>query len=151
MADHLSKKERSCNMTKIKSKDTVPEQIVRKFLFSNGCRYRVNVSSLPGCPDIVLPKYNTIIFVHGCFWHLHGVCSRSSIPQSNQEYWIPKLTGNKKRDERNISALKDLGWHVIVIWECELKKKVRDERLNLLLQELNSNFYEDLNNRLNNL
>ncbi|MDL2261652.1 DNA mismatch endonuclease Vsr [Methanimicrococcus sp. OttesenSCG-928-J09] len=150
MADIFSKKTRSYNMSQIRSVNTKPEQSVRSFLFSNGFRYRKNVSTLPGKPDIVLPKYNTVIFVNGCFWHLHN-CPSSSIPQSNQEFWIPKLTGNKKRDERNISALKDLGWHVIVIWECELKKKVRDERLNLLLQELNSNFYEDLNNRLNNL
>lgn len=151
MVDKVSKKARSYNMSRIRSTNTKPEQLVRKFLFSKGFRYRKNVPQLPGNPDIVLPKYDTIIFVNGCFWHMHENCSVASMPKSNQDFWIPKLTGNKKRDMKNISALKGLGWHVIVIWECELKKKVRDARLELLVQELNLNFYEDLSNRLNNL
>jgi DNA mismatch endonuclease Vsr len=148
--DNVSKRTRSYTMSRIRSANTKPEQIVRKFLFLNGFRYRKNNSNLPGNPDIVLPKYNTIILVNGCFWHMHDDCSIFSMPKSNQEYWIPKLTGNKKRDERNIIALNNLGWHVIIIWECELKKKVRDKRLELLVQELNLNFYEDLNNYLDN-
>jgi len=137
-------------MSQIRSTNTKPEQIVRSFLFSNGFRYRKNVKTLSGKPDIVLPKYNTIIFINGCFWHMHD-CSSFSMPQSRQKYWIPKLIGNKKRDEKNISELEEFGWHVIVIWECELKKKVREERLEMLVQELNSNFYTDLCNRLENL
>lgn len=151
MVDKVSKKTRSYTMSRIRSTNTKPEQLVRKFLFFNGFRYRKNNSSLPGNPDIVLPKYNTIIFINGCFWHMHEGCSIFSMPKSNQEYWVPKLTGNKKRDEKNIAALKNLGWHVIVIWECELKKKVRGERLECLIQELNSNFCEDLNDQLDNL
>ena len=150
VVDKVSKKIRSYNMSRISSKDTKPEQIVRRYLFSHGFRYRKNVSRLPGNPDIVLPKYNTVIFVNGCFWHMHN-CSFFSMPQSRQEFWIPKLTGNKKRDETNISSLEELGWHIIIIWECELKPKIRKERLEMLLLELYSNFYADLNSQLDNL
>lgn len=148
---HKVSKKISYNMSRIRSVNTKPELIVCKFLFSKGFRYRKNNSKLPGNPDIVLPKYNTIIFVNGCFWHMHEGCSGFSMPKTNQDYWIPKLTGNKKRDKINIAALENIGWHVIVIWECELKKKVREERLERLVQELNSYFLEDLNNQLNNL
>ena len=152
MADVFSNESRSYVMSQIKSKNTKLEQIVRKYLFSNGFRYRINNKHIPGHPDIILPKYNTVIFVNGCFWHMHENCSIFSMPKSNQEYWVPKLTGNKNRDVKNISRLKEMGWHVIVVWECELKKKiVRDERLKMLVKELNDNFYNDLINRLDNL
>lgn len=135
MADNHSKEVRSMNMSHIRSTNSKPEEIVRKFLFSKGFRYRKNVRSLPGTPDIVLKKYVTVIFVNGCFWHKHD-CPRFVWPSSNQEYWRPKILGNVERDKRNISALRDLGWNVIVIWECELKKAVREERLQRLCKEI---------------
>ena len=138
MADNHSKEVRSINMSHIRSKGNKPEEIVRKFLFSQGFRYRKNVRSLPGCPDIVLPKYRTVIFVNGCFWHMHG-CKDFVLPKSNLEYWAPKLERNKERDERNIQLLQSDGWHVIIIWECELKT-VSDRKLRMeqLIQELKS-------------
>lgn len=135
MADNHSKEVRSMNMSHIRSTNSKPEEIVRKFLFSKGFRYRKNVRSLPGTPDIVLKKYVTVIFVNGCFWHKHD-CPRFVWPSSNQEYWRPKILGNVERDKRNISALRDLGWNVIVIRECELKKAVREERLQRLCKEI---------------
>ena len=122
-------------MSHIRSKDTKPEEIVRKYLFSKGFRYRKNVRSLPGCPDIVLPKYHTVVFVNGCFWHKHN-CPIFVWPSSNTEYWIPKIQRNVERDIYNHDLLKKLGWNVIVVWECELKKKVRDERLAELVKEI---------------
>ena len=127
------------NMSRIRSINSKPEEIVRKYLFSHGFRYRKNVRKLAGCPDIVLPKYRTIIFVNGCFWHKHD-CPRFVWPSSNQEYWIPKIQRNVDRDQRNISELRNLGWNVIVIWECELKKAVRDERLHRLAEEILQHF-----------
>ena len=107
-------------MSRIKSKDTKPEEIVRKFLFSKGLRYRKNDKRYPGHPDIVLPKYKTVIFVNGCFWHMHNNCSKFGMPKSRPEYWVPKLTRNKQRDEENYRKLTELGWRVLVIWECEI-------------------------------
>ena len=107
MADNHSKEVRSMNMSHIRSTNSKPEEIVRKYLFSKGFRYRKNVRSLPGVPDIVLKKYKTVIFVNGCFWHMHN-CPRFVWPSSNQEYWRPKILGNVERDKRNISALRDL-------------------------------------------
>lgn len=127
------------NMSRIRSTNSKPEEIVRKYLFSQGFRYRKNVRKLAGCPDIVLPKYRTIIFVNGCFWHKHD-CPRFVWPSSNQEYWIPKIQRNVDRDQRNISELRNLGWNVIIIWECELKKAVRDERLHRLVEEILQHF-----------
>ena len=111
---------------------------MRKYLFSNGFRYRKNVRKLPGCPDIVLPKYNTVIFVNGCFWHKHD-CPRFVWPSSNQDYWIPKITRNVERDITNHDLLRLQGWNVIVVWECELKKSVREKRLERLINEIISN------------
>ena len=99
MADNHSKEVRSYNMSRIRSKDTKPEEVVRKYLFSKGLRYRKNDKRYPGCPDIVLPKYKTVIFINGCFWHMHDNCSGFVMPKSNLEYWIPKLTRNKKRED----------------------------------------------------
>ena len=123
------------NMSHIRSKNTKPEELVRKYLFSKGFRYRKNVRKLPGCPDIVLPKYKTVIFVNGCFWHKHD-CPRFVWPSSNQEYWIPKITSNVERDERNYFMLRNEGWTVIIVWECELKKAVTDARLEKLINEI---------------
>lgn len=135
MADNHSKEVRSMNMSHIRSTNSKPEEIVRKYLFSQGFRYRKNVRSLPGTPDIVLAKYKTVIFVNGCFWHKHD-CPRFVWPSSHQEYWEPKIQHNVERDKKNIEALNDLGWTVITVWECELKKKVREERLKRLCAEI---------------
>ena len=139
MADNHSKEVRRKNMSHIRSTNSKPEEIVRKYLFSQGFRYRKNVRKLPGCPDIVLAKYKTVIFVNGCFWHKHD-CPRFVWPSSNQEYWEPKILRNVERDKQNTEALKALGWNVLVVWECELKKKVREERLAALVQEIRDNF-----------
>lgn len=141
MADNHSKDVRSRNMSRIRSTDSKPEEIVRKFLFSQGFRYRKNDKKLPGKPDIVLPKYQTVIFVNGCFWHKHD-CPRFVWPSSNQDYWRPKILGNVERDKKNADQLRSQGWNVIVVWECELKKAVRDERLYALCSEIRG--YRDI-------
>lgn len=135
MADNHTKEQRSYNMSKIRSTNSAPEEKVRKYLFSKGFRYRKNVKTLPGCPDIVLPKYKTVIFVNGCFWHKHD-CPRFVWPSSNKEYWEPKILRNVERDERNTRLLRDSGWQVLVVWECELKKKYIKERLERLCLEI---------------
>ena len=123
------------NMSHIRSTNSKPEEIVRKYLFDEGFRYRKNVKDLPGCPDIVLPKYKTVIFVNGCFWHKHD-CPRFVWPSSNEQYWVPKITGNLERDLKNHQLLKEQGWKVIIVWECELKKNVVDETIGKLIAEL---------------
>ena len=135
MADNHSKEVRSMNMPHIRSKNSKPEELVRKYLFSKGFRYRKNVKTLPGCPDIVLPKYKTVIFVNGCFWHKHD-CPRFVWPSTNEEYWRPKIMGNVERDKRNLAELQQLGWTVLTVWECELKKKVIDATLDQLEKRL---------------
>lgn len=135
MADIKSKEARSKNMSAIKGKNTKPELIIRKFLFSQGFRYRLNVSKLPGKPDIVLSKYKTVIFVNGCFWHLHN-CKYFVYPKQNANFWQNKLNGNVERDNRNYNNLMAAGWKVIVIWECELKKDKREETLNNLIADI---------------
>ena len=126
-------------MSMIKGKNTKPEIIVRKFLFSNGLRYRVNVKDLPGKPDIVLKKYNTIVLVNGCFWHGHEDCSIAHIPKSRVEWWKEKITKNKERDKLVYQQLKQLGWDLILIWECQLKKGKREETLLNLLCQIKKN------------
>ena len=135
MADNHSKEVRSMNMSHIRSTNSKPEEIVRNYLFAEGFRYRKNVKDLPGCPDIVLPKYKTVIFVNGCFWHKHD-CPRFVWPSSNEQYWVPKITGNLERDLKNHQLLKEQGWKVIIVWECELKKNVVDETIGKLIAEL---------------
>lgn len=122
MVDVHSKTVRSYNMSKIHSVDTKPEVIVRKYLFAKGFRYRKNEKSLPGKPDIVLPKYRTCVFVNGCFWHGHNGCKYFVWPKSNTEFWKEKIMGNINRDQETYSVLKKDGWKVLVVWECELKK-----------------------------
>lgn len=134
--DIHSKETRSYNMSKIKSKNTKPENIVRKYLFSQGFRYRKNDKRLSGTPDIVLPKYKSLIFINGCFWHGHTGCKYFNVPKTNTEFWLEKINKNKERDIRNISLLKNSGWKVIIIWECELKKHSRETTLQQLLQKL---------------
>ncbi len=109
-------------MSRIHGKDTKPEDKVRKHLFSHGFRYRKNDKRLPGKPDIVLPKYHTVIFVNGCFWHRHEGCRFFVMPKSNTDFWEKKIAGNVERDQKQHRALEELGWNVIVVWECELKR-----------------------------
>ena len=123
MMDILSEEKRSWNMSRIKGKDTRPEKTVRSILHKNGFRFRLNRKDLPGKPDIVLPKYKSVIMVHGCFWHQHKNCKYATVPKSNTAFWISKLDGNVKRDKKNISALKRLGYRVIVMWECQILDK----------------------------
>ncbi len=115
MADKHSKEVRSYNMSRIRSKDTQPEKIVRKFLFSKGLRFRKNDVRYPGHPDVLLPKYKTVIFVHGCFWHSHEGCSDFVVPKTNTEFWMNKLSLNMERDKKNIEQLCHNGWNVIVV------------------------------------
>ncbi|MBR0277245.1 MAG: DNA mismatch endonuclease Vsr [Clostridia bacterium] len=120
--DKIPREKRSWNMSRIKDKNTKIEVAVRKYLFSKGFRYRKNYKILPGKPDIVLPKYKTAIFVNGCFWHMHYGCGRGHLPKSNVEYWKKKLEKNVQNDIIHIQQITDMGWNVIVLWECELKK-----------------------------
>lgn len=136
MTDVHSKEIRSYNMSCIKGKNTKPEMLVRKFLHANGFRYRLHVKDLPGKPDIVLPKYKTVIFIQGCFWHGHDQCSYYVIPKTKTEWWLNKINGNKSKDSSNIESLKDAGWEVIEIWECELKPKQKSTTLANLLAYL---------------
>ena len=122
--DSLTKERRSWNMSRIRSTNTKPEIIVRSFLHKNGFRFRLHVKDLPGHPDIVLPKYKTVIEVRGCFWHRHPGCKYATTPSSNTEFWQAKFKQNIKRDKRHAGELNALGWQVIVVWECETNKKV---------------------------
>lgn len=135
MADTHSKEVRSKNMSHIRSTNSKPEETIRKYLFSKGLRYRKIVRKLPGCPDIVLPKYKTVVFVNGCFWHKHD-CGRFVWPSSNEEYWHKKINRNIERDANNLRTLTEQGWRVITIWECQLKKKVAEENLLRLYNEI---------------
>lgn len=134
--DKHSKEVRSYNMSRIRSKDTKPEETVRKYLFSKGLRYRKNVKGMPGCPDILFPKYKTAVFINGCFWHMHDGCRKFVMPSSNSEYWEAKLNRNKQRDCENYTQLGEMGWRVVVVWECELKRDTADERLKKLINEI---------------
>ena len=138
MADNHSKEVRSKNMSHIRSKNSKPEEMVRKFLFSKGFRYRKNVKDLPGKPDIVLPKYKTVIFVNGCFWHKHD-CPRFVWPSSNKEYWIPKIQKNAERDIENKRHLQERGWNVFTVWECQLKTGTAEETLVNLVEGIRNN------------
>jgi DNA mismatch endonuclease, patch repair protein len=136
MADVHSKAVRSYNMSRIRSTNTKPEMLVRTFLHAQGYRYRLHYKKLPGKPDIVLPKYNTIIFIHGCFWHGHTNCKYYVVPKTNTEWWHNKINTNKANDARAVKALKKAGWKVIVVWECGLKAATIEKTLKALLQKL---------------
>lgn len=139
MADVMTPEQRSRCMAAVKGKDTKPEMIVRKYLFSRGLRFRVQVRKLPGTPDIVLPKYNTAIFVNGCFWHRHERCKYFRLPKSNVEFWKEKIERNIERDKESMQALFDLGWKVVRVWECELRNKAnREETLNKIYTSITS-------------
>lgn len=136
MTDVHSKETRSYNMSQIKGKNTKPELLVRKFLFHNGFRYRIHEKKLPGKPDIVLHKYKTVIFVHGCFWHGHEGCKYFVVPKTRTDWWIGKIVQNKDLDRENYTKLTDLGWKVITIFECRLKKDFREVTLNELITHI---------------
>lgn len=123
-------------MSHVRGKDTKPEVMVRQFLFAQGFRYRLYRKDLPGKPDIVLPKYRTVIFINGCFWHGHSGCKYATIPEANHDFWLAKISGNIERDKTNYAKLYELGWKVVEIWQCELKPKFREQTLNNLLTEL---------------
>jgi len=136
MADVHSKETRSYNMSRIRSKDTKPEMLVRKFLHKNGFRYCLHVKELPGKPDIVLPKYKTVIFVHGCFWHGHEGCKYFVIPKTRTEWWLNKIQPNTANDTKAEELLRAQGWKIIKIWECGLKKNTMETILENLLSTL---------------
>ncbi len=139
MSDRHTPEQRRFNMQQIKGTNTKPEIMLRKLLFSKGFRYRINNKNLPGKPDIVLKKYNTVIFVNGCFWHGHENCRYYVIPKTRTEFWTYKINGNKKRDKKNIELLLQMGWKVITVWECELKKNKVNETAEKLMHELHDN------------
>lgn len=135
----MTSEQRSRCMAAVKGKDTKPEMIVRKYLFSQGLRFRVQVRKLPGTPDIVLPKYKTVIFVNGCFWHGHEGCKYFRLPKSNVEFWKDKIERNIERDKESMQALFDMGWKVVRVWECELRNKAnREDTLNKIYTSITS-------------
>lgn len=136
MADVHSPETRSYNMSQIKGKATKPEEMVRKYLFSKGFRYRKNDIRLPGKPDIVLPKYRTVIFVNGCFWHKHEGCHYFVWPKNNAEFWKRKIEDNVKRDNQNNQLLAQMGWKVLNVWECELNKQIFHDTMTKLIVEI---------------
>jgi len=133
MADVHSKETRSYNMSQIKGRNTKPEMLVRKLLHAQGFRYKLHDKTLPGKPDIVLPKYKTVIFIHGCFWHGHKDCKYFIVPKTRTDWWLQKINGNIANDEKAIAALKRNGWKIITIWECDLKPDKLEQTLYSLL------------------
>ncbi len=140
MADVLTPKQRSYNMSRIRGKDTKPEEMVRKYLFSQGFRYRKNDARLPGKPDIVLPKYKTVIFVNGCFWHKHEGCKYFVWPKNNAEFWKDKIEKNVARDLKNYILLQQAGWKIIIVWDCQLRSNRHEETLKSLVESLKEDY-----------
>ena len=138
--DNHTAEQRHRNMSAVRSKNTKPEILVRKYLFANGFRYRINDKKLAGKPDIVLPKYKTVIFINGCFWHGHKDCKDSHIPKTNTDFWTEKINKNKVRDAKNYELLQNAGWKVIILWTCELKSKTKEQTLTNLAVNIKSNF-----------
>lgn len=136
MADVHEPKIRSYNMSQVKEKNTKPELVVRKFLFANGFRYRINQKNLPGKPDIVLKKHKTVIFVNGCFWHGHKGCKYFVLPKTRTEWWLQKIKNTQKRDKKAEIELQILGWRVITVWECGLKAKSKQKILEVVRYKL---------------
>ncbi|QJW92471.1 DNA mismatch endonuclease Vsr (plasmid) [Spirosoma taeanense] len=133
MADVHTPEQRSFNMSRVKSKDTKPELMVRKFLHAHGFRYKLHDNTLPGKPDIVLPKYKTVIFVHGCFYHGHEGCRYFVVPKTRTEWWLNKINGNRLRDAANNARISEANWRIVTVFECELKPKSRQLTLQNLL------------------
>lgn len=138
MPDVHTKAQRSYNMSRIKGKDTKPEMLVRKYLHAQGFRYKLHDKTLPGKPDLVLPKYKTVIFIHGCFWHGHTNCKYFKIPQTRTQWWTDKISYNKSKDRQTVKAIRKDGWKIIIVWECNLKKGKAEKTLNKLVSALNS-------------
>lgn len=137
MTDVFSEEQRSYVMSRVGSKNTKPELLVRSFLHRVGFRFRIHGRKLPGNPDLVLPKHHTVVFVHGCFWHRHKDCRRATMPASRVEFWKDKFDKNVARDRKNLALLKETGWRAIVLWECEIANvKGREERLAKLAEEI---------------
>ena len=137
MADHLTVEQRSWNMSRIRGKDTAIEVKVRQYLFAKGFRFRKNDKRYPGKPDIVLPKYQTVIFIHGCFWHRHPGCKNATIPKTRTDFWTNKFNRNVENDCKNKELLESSGWKVIIVWECELNSKQTEVgRLEKLIKEI---------------
>ena len=139
--DVHSRETRSYNMSRIRSKNTKPEEKVRKYLFSKGFRYRKNDKRLPGTPDIVLTKYKIVIFINGCFWHGHSDCRYFVMPKTNTEFWYNKINSNIERDQKQLQQLNEMGWNIIVVWECQLKPS----RINQTLSDLEKMIREQIN------
>ena len=157
--DIWNKEKRSECMSRIRSKNTKPELALRKALFARGFRYRVNDKKLPGKPDIVLPKYKTVIFIHGCFWHGHEDCKYAYIPKTNTRFWIDKITSNAERDKVNAEKLTALGWNVLMVWECEIRHthkqnltplidRVEAEILVNMTKKISMKFYQECANEI---
>ena len=136
MADFLSSEERSIRMSRIRSVSTKPELLLRHAIWHRGFRYRVNANNLSGRPDIVLPKYRTVVFVHGCFWHGHKGCKNYTIPKTNTEFWVAKVARNQERDQEVWRKLEAKGWSVVIVWECQLKKANLDETIDRVAAEI---------------
>jgi len=141
MTDVHDRETRSYNMSKIKGKDTKPELLIRKFLFKAGLRYKLHDKSLPGKPDLVLPKYKTVIFINGCFWHRHEKCKLFVIPKTRTQWWLTKIQKNVDNDCKNEAILHSMGWNVITIWECQLKRDKLEETLTQCLDKIKSNIH----------
>ena len=137
--DHITPEHRSWNMSQIRGTDTKIEVKVRSWLFQKGFRFRKNDNRYPGKPDVVLPGYRTVIFVNGCFWHHHAGCKYATVPKTRTEYWVGKFKRNKQKDKEHYSQLKDMGWHVVVVWECELKPDRFNSTMEKVLEEIVSN------------
>ena len=139
MTDVLTRAQRRSNMAAIHSASTMPEINLRRSLWHRKFRYRVNVKRLPGSPDIVLPKYRSVIFVHGCFWHGHKDCKNYTVPKTNTEFWVAKVARNRERDQAVWRKLEALGWKVIIVWECQLKKTNIEDTMERVVSELQHN------------
>lgn len=145
MADIHSKETRSYNMSRIKGRDTKPEMLVRKLLFFRGFRYRLYSKKLPGKPDIIFPKYKTVIFINGCFWHGHEKCRYFVVPKTRTDFWLSKINTNILNDKKNAAQLESMGWHVITVWECELRKKDSIEKvIDKITEKLHENGFVKL-------
>jgi|SRR5579863_1593378 len=139
MSDVHSARVRSYNMSRIKSKNTKPELVIRKLLHSAGFRFRLHASDLPGKPDIVLKKYGTVVFVHGCFWHGHEHCRYFVVPKTRTKWWLNKINVNRANDREAMEKLQDAGWNVLVLWECELRKNTIEQTLEQVIQKIRAN------------